>query len=154
MVVVAHSGPSDSDETTHTEDVWYSGAENSLIMARDFRLQYCCTFIVSMARSERRVECEKLFVSLLLFKPSIISPHNTRRQLRPFVIFINTAFSLQDFQYPFDKQDCAGTIDLPWKNNSTVALTKSRNPITILGILETDLRLLISCFPGERVLAT
>ena len=69
-------------------------------------------------------------------------------------VFINTAFSLQDFQYPFDKQDCAGTIDLPWKNNSTVALTKSRNPITILGIVETDLRLLISCFPGERVLAT
>ena len=53
--VVAHSGPSDSDETTHTEDVRYSGAENSLIMARDFRLQYRCTFNVSRTRIERRV---------------------------------------------------------------------------------------------------
>ena len=45
--VVAHSGPMDSDATAHTEDMRYSGAENFLIMARDFRLQYRCTFNVS-----------------------------------------------------------------------------------------------------------
>ena len=45
--VVAHSGPMDSDSTAHTEDVRYSGGENSLKMARDYRLQYRCTFNVS-----------------------------------------------------------------------------------------------------------
>ena len=39
----------------------------------------------------------------------------------------------QVFQYPFDKQECAGTILLPWKNNYTVALTTGSDPIKILG---------------------
>ena len=39
----------------------------------------------------------------------------------------------QVFQYPFDKQECAGTILLPWKNNYTVALTTGKDPIKILG---------------------
>ena len=43
--------------------------------------------------------------------------------------------SFKDFQYPFDRQTCAGTIDLPWKNNYTVALTNGKNPIDIRGEL-------------------
>ena len=83
MRVKAQSGPLENDGTEQTEDVRYDGAKNSLMMARDYRLQYRCTFYF--------------------------------------------------FQYPFDKQECDGTILLPWKNNYTVALSTGRNPITILG---------------------
>ena len=34
--------------TEHTEDVRYAGGENPLMMARDYRLQYRCTFYVSL----------------------------------------------------------------------------------------------------------
>ena len=81
--VVAQSGPLENDGTEDMEDVRYDGGANSLVMARDYRLQYRCTFYF--------------------------------------------------FQYPFDKQECDGTILLPWKNNYTVALTTGRNPIKILG---------------------
>ena len=43
--------------------------------------------------------------------------------------------SPQVFQYPFDKQECEGTLLLPWKNNYTVALTNGKDPIKILGEL-------------------
>ena len=54
---------------------------------------------------------------------------------------------LQVFQYPFDKQECDGTILLPWKNNYTVALSTGSNPIKILGkrgglVLEVDFHFL------------
>ena len=41
--------------------------------------------------------------------------------------------SPQVFQYPFDKQECEGTILLPWKNNYTVALATGSDPVKILG---------------------
>ena len=39
----------------------------------------------------------------------------------------------QFLQFPFDQQECQGTIDLPWKNNNTVALTPSETPIIYEG---------------------
>ena len=40
---------------------------------------------------------------------------------------------LQDFQYPFDEQECIGRIGLPYKNNYTVALRTSDTPISLIG---------------------
>ena len=66
--------------------------------------------------------------------------------------------SPQVFQYPFDKQECDGTLELPWKNNYTVALTTSSNPIMILGeLVMVEGYLTISCFSlflGDKTLAT
>ena len=45
--VKAQSGPLENDGTEELEDVRYDGGENSLKMARDYRLQYRCTFYVS-----------------------------------------------------------------------------------------------------------
>ena len=45
--VVASSGPMRNDASEHMEDVRYDGRENSLEMARDYRLQYRCNFHVS-----------------------------------------------------------------------------------------------------------
>ena len=45
--VKAQSGPLENDGTEQTEDVRYDGAKNSLMMARDYRLQYRCSFYVS-----------------------------------------------------------------------------------------------------------
>ena len=45
--VKAQSGPLENDGTEQTEDVRYAGGENSLMMARDYRLQYRCSFYVS-----------------------------------------------------------------------------------------------------------
>ena len=45
--VVAQSGPLENDGTEDMEDVRYDGGANSLVMARDYRLQYRCTFYVS-----------------------------------------------------------------------------------------------------------
>ena len=47
MRVKAQSGPLENDGTEQTEDVRYDGAKNSLMMARDYRLQYRCSFYVS-----------------------------------------------------------------------------------------------------------
>ena len=66
--------------------------------------------------------------------------------------------SPQVFQYPFDKQECDGTLELPWKNNYTVALTTSSNPIMILGeLVMVEGYLTTSCFSlflGDKTLAT
>ena len=45
--VKAQSGPLENDGTSPTEDVTYDGGENSLMMARDYRLKYRCSFYVS-----------------------------------------------------------------------------------------------------------
>ena len=49
--VKAQSGPLENDGTEQTEDVRYDGAKNSLMMARDYRLQYRCSFYVSQSRT-------------------------------------------------------------------------------------------------------
>ena len=45
--VKAQSGPLENDGTEQLEDVRYDGGKNSLRMARDYRLQYRCSFYVS-----------------------------------------------------------------------------------------------------------
>ena len=40
----------------------------------------------------------------------------------------------QVYKFPFDTQLCRGTISLPWKNNETVALMTSKNPILYSGM--------------------
>ena len=48
------------------------------------------------------------------------------------ILFIIQYFDdilLQVFQFPFDKQLCRGTISLPWKNNNTISLITSGEPI-------------------------
>ena len=46
--VKAKSDAVDGDPGDHTEDVRYDGASNSLIMARDYKIKYRCTFDVSI----------------------------------------------------------------------------------------------------------
>ena len=58
------------------------------------------------------------------FDVSIIIVQYFRKQ---FLLF-------QVYQFPFDNQLCRGTISLPWKNNDTVVLMASKNPILYSGL--------------------